>query len=145
MPLKKIIVDLSMPSVFIVLSIWMIVESASLPGEEGVFPTLIGVFMLIVALFILYTTSRQKSSNVNFKNINGKKVVTILGILCLYIALFKVVGYLIDTFLLCTYVIISLGYKNYKAAILCSAGTTAVVFAVFKLVLGVPLPVFFAF
>lgn len=145
MPLKKNLIDLSMPLFFIVLSIWMMVESAALPGEEGMFPTLIGVFMLLVALFILFTTMRQQASKVNFKNIDGKKVLTVLFVLCAYVALFKLVGYLIDTFLLCSYVIIALGYKNYKVAVLYSAGTTVVVFAIFKLLLGVPLPVFFTF
>ncbi|MFA6505723.1 MAG: tripartite tricarboxylate transporter TctB family protein [Treponemataceae bacterium] len=145
MEFKKILVDLSMPVFFIGLSIWLLIESASLNGEEGMFPTLIGGFMLIVAVFILFTTLKQKNSKVNFKNINKRKVVEVIVALILYVALFKLVGYIIDTFLLCSYVIITLGYKRYKLAALYAAGTTIVVFAIFKLLLGVPLPVFLAF
>lgn len=145
MEFKKILVDLTMPFFFIGLSIWLLFESALLPGDEGAFPTLIGGFMLIVALFILYTTLKQKASKVNFKNINKRKVLEVLIALVLYVALFRVVGYLIDTFLICVFVILTLGYKKYKLAALCAAGTTAVVFVVFKLVLGVPLPVFLSF
>jgi predicted ferric reductase len=137
---KNLLVDLSMPSVFIALAIWMIIESYTFPGEEGAFPKLIGLFMLIVAVFVLLTTLRQKESKVNFKNINKRKVLEILVVLALYVALFKVIGYIIDTILLCAYVITTLGYKNYKVTILTSLGVTVVVFALFKIVLGVPLP-----
>lgn len=137
---KKLLVDLSMPIVFIALAIWMIVESSTFPGEEGAFPKLIGLFMLIVAIFILFTTLRQKESKVDFKSINKRKVVEILVVLTLYVALFRVIGYIIDTVLLCAYVITTLGYKNYKVTVLTSLGVTVVVFALFKIVLGVPLP-----
>jgi len=137
---KNLLVDLSMPIVFIALAIWMIIESFTFPGEEGAFPKLIGFFMLIVAAFILFTTLRQKESKVNFKNINKRKVLEVLGALALYVALFKVIGYILDTILLCGYVITTLGYKNYKTMVLTSVGVTVVVFALFKMVLGVPLP-----
>lgn len=137
---KKILIDLSMPIVFIAISLWMIIESATFTGEEGGFPTLIGYFMLIVALFILFTTLMQKESKVNFKNINKRKVIVVFIALVLYVALFKLIGYVLSTFFLCAYVITTLGYKNYKLTMLISVGVTLVVFVLFKIVLGVPLP-----
>jgi putative tricarboxylic transport membrane protein len=137
---KNLLVDLSMPIVFIALAIWMIIESSTFPGEEGAFPRLIGLFMLIVAIFIFFTTMRQKESTVNFKNINKRKVLEILVAMALYVALFRAIGYLIDTILLCAYVITTLGYKNYKVTALTSLGVTVIVFVLFRIVLGVPLP-----
>jgi len=140
---KKLLIDLSMPIAFIALSLWMIIESATFTGEEGGFLTLIGYFMLIVALFILLTTLKQKESKVNFKNINKRKVIEVLVALALYVAMFKLIGYVLSTFLLCAFVITTLGYKNHKLTAFTSAGVTLVVFVLFKIVLGVPLPLLF--
>jgi hypothetical protein len=129
-----------MPVSFIIMSICIIIASYSYPGDEGIFPRLVGVFMLIVAVFLFSTTIIQKTSKVDFKNINGKKVIEVLGVMALYIALFRFIGYLIDTFLLCAYIMTTLGYKKYKLAALFSAAATIVVFAVFKVLLKVPLP-----
>ena len=52
----------------------------------------------------------------------------------------KKIGYIIDTFALCFFIIRSLGYKKTGVTLLCSALAVACVFFIFKVLLSVPLP-----
>ena len=65
--------------------------------------------------------------------------ITLLA-LVIYVFLLKKIGYIIDTFILCFFVIRSLGYKKTGVTLLCSALAVACVFFIFKVLLSVPLP-----
>ncbi|GEM_PF-816595 len=143
MRIRKLITDLSMPFFFLILSVYILIESGNFSGQEGVFPRLIGIFMLIVSIFIFFTTLKQNESKVSFKKVNIGKVAELVAVLALYIALMKHIGYAVDTFLFCGYAMVTLGFKKYKRVALYSAVTTTIVFVIFKVLLHVPLPLLF--
>ena len=63
--------------------------------------------------------------------------------MCIYVFLLKKIGFIIDTFLLTSFTMYALDYKNWKLLPIISACITAVVFGVFSGLLNVPLPTLF--
>ena len=85
----------------------------------------------------------KREAIVKLEGVNLSMVgVTILA-LAAYVFLLKKIGYIIDTFLLCAFIIRSLGYKRFGIIALCSALAVAATFGVFKVILSVPLPMIF--
>ncbi|MBF4692112.1 tripartite tricarboxylate transporter TctB family protein [Fusibacter ferrireducens] len=136
-------VTLSMPIFFILFGLWLIFASSSMAKIEGAFPRMIGIFTLIVALYQLYSDLRATTYKNKFKDANILKVAMILIVLIVYTVLFDKIGYMIDTFLLSLFTMITLGYKNKMKAAMLSFLITTGVFLIFSILLKVPLPTLF--
>lgn len=139
---KQLLVELSMPVVFILAAIYIIVKALPMEGE-GVFPIMSAGVLLICAVYLLFEALVKKEVIVKLEGVNlGMVGVTLLA-LVVYVVLLKKIGYIIDTFLLCVFIIRSLGYKKIGFTVLCAAMAVAVTFIVFKVLLSVPLPMIF--
>lgn len=136
-------VTLSMPIFFILFGIWLIFVSSSMAKIEGSFPRMIGIFTLIVALYQLYSDLKATTYKNKFKDANIMKVAMILAVLIIYTILFDKIGYMIDTFLLSLFTMVTLGYKNKIKAVVISFLITTTVFLIFSILLKVPLPTLF--
>ncbi|MFB3885008.1 MAG: tripartite tricarboxylate transporter TctB family protein [Thermodesulfobacteriota bacterium] len=84
--------------------------NASKPGP-GLFPLLLGVTLGVLSfIFLLAKGFKQdKKGTPLLSPGSGKRVIMILGTLCLYSIFFSFLGYLISTFLL-TFYLLSLSY-----------------------------------
>ena len=112
---KQWIIELAMPAAFILMAAYVAVQSLSM-GSEGIFPMMSAGVLFLCAVYLLFQTLKK------------------------YVFLLKKIGYVIDTFLLCAFIIRSLGYRKYGMIAVCSVAAVAVVFVIFKVVLSVPLP-----
>ena len=134
---KQLIIELAMPIVFALISIYIIVKAIPMEGE-GVFPIMSAGVLLICAAYLFFETLVKKEEVVNL----GKVGITLLALI-VYVLLIKKIGYIIDTFLLCVFIIRSLGYKKIGITVLCAALAVCATFFVFKVLLSVPLPMIF--
>ena len=84
--------------------------SASKPGP-GLFPLLLGVTLGVLSLMFLFAKGFKQDKKVTplLSPGSGKRVIMILGTLCLYSVVFSFLGFLISTFLL-TFFLMSLSY-----------------------------------
>ena len=131
---KQLIIELAMPIVFALVSIYIIVKAIPMEGE--------GV-LLIGAAYLFFETLVKKEEVVKLEGVNlGKVGITLLALI-VYVVLLKKIGYIIDTFLLCVFIIRSLGYKKIGITVLCAALAVCATFFVFKVLLSVPLPMIF--
>ena len=136
---KQLIIELAMPIVFALISIYIIVKAIPMEGE-GVFPIMSAGVLLICAAYLFFETLVKKEEVVKLEGVNlGKVGITLLALI-VYVVLLKKIGYIIDTFALCFFIIRSLGYKKTGVTLLCSALAVACVFFIFKVLLSVPLP-----
>lgn len=111
--------------------------------SEGVFPIMSAGVLLLCAVYLFMEVLVKREAIVKLEGVNLSMVgVTILA-LAAYVFLLKKIGYIIDTFLLCAFIIRSLGYKRFGIIALCSALAVAATFGVFKVILSVPLPMIF--
>ena len=139
---KQLIIELAMPIVFALVSIYIIVKAIPMEGE-GVFPIMSAGVLLICAAYLFFETLVKKEEVVKLEGVNQGKVGITLLALIVYVVLLKKIGYIIDTFLLCVFIIRSLGYKKIGITVLCAALAVCATFFVFKVLLSVPLPMIF--
>ena len=139
---KQLIIELAMPIVFALVSIYIIVKAIPMEGE-GVFPIMSAGVLLSCAAYLFFETLVKKEEVVKLEGVNlGKVGITLLALI-VYVVLLKKIGYIIDTFLLCVFIIRSLGYKKIGITVLCAALAVCATFFVFKVLLSVPLPMIF--
>ncbi|MCI8830428.1 MAG: tripartite tricarboxylate transporter TctB family protein [Lachnospiraceae bacterium] len=139
---KQLYIELAMPVVFILAAIYIIIKAIPMESE-GVFPIMSAGVLLLCAVYLFMEVLVKREAIVKLEGVNLSMVgVTILA-LAAYVFLLKKIGYIIDTFLLCAFIIRSLGYKRFGIIALCSALAVAATFGVFKVILSVPLPMIF--
>lgn len=139
---KQLIIELAMPIVFILISIYVIVTARGM-GEEGVFPIMSAGLLLLCAVYLLAEILIKKKQVVKLEGVNLTMVGVTILTLIVYVLLLKKIGYIIDTLLLCAFIMRSLGYKKYGIIAICSVVTILAVFVIFKVLLAVPLPLIF--
>ena len=125
---KQWIIELAMPAAFILMAAYVAVQSLSM-GSEGIFPMMSAGVLFLCAVYLLFQTLKKQQAVVSLQGVNLKMVGITLLALLVYVFLLKKIGYVIDTFLLCAFIIA-----------VCSVAAVAVVFVIFKVVLSVPLP-----
>ena len=96
--------------------------------------------LLLCAVYLFVEILIKHQQVVKLEGVNLKMVGVTLLALAVYVFLLKKIGYIIDTFALCFFIIRSLGYKKTAVTLLCSALAVACVFFIFKVLLSVPLP-----
>ena len=124
---KQLIIELAMPIVFALVSVYVIVKAIPMESE-GVFPIMSAGVLLACAVYLFVETLIKQKAVVKLEGVNLPMVGLTILALVLYVVLLKRIGYLIDTFLLCAFIMRFL-----------VAGT----FFVFKVLLSVPLPMIF--
>lgn len=139
---KDYFIELIMPIIMVIISIWVIVASYSM-GSEGVFPRLIAYLLLIGVAVTVGEILIKKQKVVHFENLHVVRVVILLAISFAYIILMDWIGYCLDTFLLCAATMLLLGYRSWWKIGLSSLATVVLVFILFKVILNVPLPLLF--
>jgi hypothetical protein len=139
---KQLMIELAMPVVFILVAIYVIVKATSM-GSEGVFPIMAAGVLLLCSIYLFVETLIKKEVVVKLEGVNLPMVGLTLLALIIYVLLLKRIGYIIDTFILCVFIIRSLGYKKLGVTVLCAALAVAATFIIFKVLLSVPLPMVF--
>lgn len=102
---KQLIIELAMPIVFALISIYIIVKAIPMEGE-GVFPIMSAGVLLICAAYLFFETLVKKEEVVKLEGVNlGKVGITLLALI-VYVVLIKKIGYIVDTFLLCVFIVV---------------------------------------
>lgn len=124
-------------------------QTYKFPKEAALFPRIFTVALAILTLILLFKSLKAmksiKAEEVEEvkKTQNYKSPTLIVVGLVVYALVLKILGYIISTFLLSSYVIYVLGYKDVKKMVLTSAVGTGLIYVVFKTILGVNLPEIF--
>ena len=139
---KQLIIELAMPIVFALVSVYVIVKAIPMESE-GVFPIMSAGVLLACAVYLFVETLIKQKAVVKLEGVNLPMVGLTILALVLYVVLLKRIGYLIDTFLLCAFIMRFLGYKKLGVIGICSLAAVAGTFFVFKVLLSVPLPMVF--
>lgn len=139
---KQLIIELAMPIVFALVSVYVIVKAIPMESE-GVFPIMSAGVLLACAAYLFVETLIKQKAVVKLEGVNLPMVGLTILALVLYVVLLKRIGYLIDTFLLCAFIMRFLGYKRLGVIGICSLAAVAGTFFVFKVLLSVPLPMIF--
>lgn len=135
---KKI--ELIMPVFFAGVGATVIVAGARMPRDAGEFSFIVGSLMIISAVMVFYAAIKNPSPDINFSDMKLNKVIETALVVVAYAITLKYLGYVVPSFILSTYIMQSLGYRNLKKAIIVGAVSTILIFVLFKILLKVPLP-----
>ena len=102
----------------------------------------LGVLMAVVAIGdALYTLiRRQRESSVAPWTLPGRQIAVIVALL-LYIALLEPAGFLLSTFAFLLAVFVAIGKQSWPRSMAYAVAGSGICYALFKLALGVQLPV----
>ena len=105
---KQLMIELAMPIVFMLVAVYVIVKAIPMESE-GVFPIMSAGVLLLCAVYLFVEILIKHQQVVKLEGVNLKMVGVTLLALAVYVFLLKKIGYIIDTFALCFFIIRSLG------------------------------------
>ena len=118
-------------------------QSATFGPGVGFFPFWLGVLMAIVSVLLILNTWRGRA-DFKKKIFPGPQaliaIVLVLGGLAGYIVLLEILGFLVDTMLFTAFLLGMVEREKWKMSILIALLTSAGLFVIFQLLLGVTLP-----
>jgi putative tricarboxylic transport membrane protein len=123
------------------ISVFFIVESTGLPDASAAFPQ--AVAWILVGLTTLYIVKgllgKTKEERKREETVARKFVLTAAASVA-YVAMIQVTGYLLTTVVFLVGLFWALGYRRRFMAVIIALTVVIVVYAGFRLALGVPLP-----
>lgn len=128
------------------ISIIALVKTEGLSQMSALFPQIIASILLGCSVIYLIVSLIKPTHDKAFEGLNGKRIITFLAGLCLYVLLIWIVGFLISSILMLGFFIWFLQgdkFSTRRRVIFaggCSIGITVVFYVLFKVVFLVPLP-----
>ncbi|NLT95175.1 MAG: tripartite tricarboxylate transporter TctB family protein [Clostridia bacterium] len=111
-----------------------------MPEPPAMFPEILFFLLIFFSTVLLISVLKNSKDGSEKKEINYYPVLKITGGLVLYTLIIKILGYLLATFLLVIYIILVMGYPKKLITVVVSLVSVSIIFAIFKLLLNVPLP-----
>ena len=113
------------------------------PGSR-LFPIIIGVLLLVTSVGKFLTCTQEDDDNFYETNKSWLKVLAVFALLSVYVYSFKILGYLLSTFVagvLCVFLLREDRKVRWYSHILFSAGLTGIMYLLFGELLSIVLPV----
>ncbi len=138
---KKFWGSMALPIVLIALAAFVIYEMQfkKIPKADAAFPTLSAILLILSCIPMIIQSFKGTMTRTAIEGRPFLMVLLMAAVLFLYVFSLKTVGYLISTFVLCNVVLLLIGYEKRAFGILYSLILTLVVYAIFKVILHVPL------
>ena len=134
------LISLIAPLVFLAFGIWVFVSTKSMRGTDATFPSMVAVLIIVIAVIDFIVELRKDNHKDRFANVNWIALLSSLAAMCLYVYLFKKIGFFFDTLWLTAVTMLILGYRRYGVIAISSVLITGVVFGVFYFLMHVPFP-----
>ena len=132
---------------WILLAILLIEESWRLGAGElrkpgsGLFPLLIGMFLLIVSfLLFLQTRSHATADKEGGEKVSVRNILLCISSLYAYILVLEWLGFIASTFFLILFLLKAIEHKGWRLAVTTALLTAAVSYAFFGIALRAALP-----
>lgn len=110
------------------------------PGP-GFFPFVLGLTLAILSIIAFLFPDAQKKAAAFWNDWQkGRGVIAIFGGLIVYLALVRVLGFYIDTFLLMAFLLKMCGEEGFKRPLLVALITVGVTYLLFHKLLFIPFP-----
>jgi putative tricarboxylic transport membrane protein len=110
------------------------------PGS-GLFPLLIGIFLLIVSfLLFLQTRSHVTPDKEGVEKVRVRNILLCISSLYAYILLMEWLGFIVSTFSLIFFLLKAIEHKGWRVAVTTALLTAAVSYAFFGIALRAALP-----
>lgn len=114
---------------------------SKLPDNARLYPLFVTILLTVLTVIHLIITYAKKVhlEDKEFKNLEIKQLLFVLGTSGLYVLLINLLGYVVSTVLFVITVLLGLKVSK-KSSVLIGTGFATVVYILFKMILNVPLP-----
>ena len=130
---------------FVIEESWKMPQRGDFGPGMGFLPLWLGMLMAILSIFLIVNAWRRAGDPTKKAIFPGRRaLVTILVVLvalAVYIALLKVLGFLVSTILLNTFLMGGVMRERWKMTLLVALTTSVVLYMIFQVFLEVNLPI----
>lgn len=136
--------------ILLAIAMTILLETKKMPigtpssPNMGFFPFILGVLLAISSLLLLWKAIREKKGGTSVGEARSgslKGVGLAVGALFAFAFLFEFLGYMICTFLLISFLLLTVGSQKWWLALLIGFISSLASFLIFGLLLGAELPV----
>jgi hypothetical protein len=121
-------------------SVRLRIDNVQEPGP-GFVPFFLGLTLAVLSTLSLILPYPQKKGAAFWNDWqNGRSIISIFTGLVVYLLLFKILGFYIDTFLLMIFLLKMFGESGYKRPLLISLLTVGATYLLFHKLLFIPFP-----
>ena len=141
--MRKSVVELVVGVVLTAVSLAGLVEAWSYSGQSGLLPRAVLVAAVFLSLVWCLQSLRAMRADGERIVIEKPRLARFGALLlggALYVLGIAWVGFFTSTIIIVPAIAISLGYRNWTVILLSTLGFVVVLYAVFRLLLGIPLP-----
>ena len=135
--------DVYISIVILLFNGFVFFQCSKLPVEAVYFPQLFNSTLALLAIMLLFSALKRKGSETEQQQCNFKNAILMVIGLIFYTFLFRMLGYVISTLVLVSYVIYILGYRQIWKMLVTACCGVGFSYIIFKLLLKVPLPTLF--
>ncbi|MDD2207493.1 MAG: tripartite tricarboxylate transporter TctB family protein [Aminobacterium sp.] len=134
--------DFLLAIVLLVISVFVFIEAGNFPDIAAHFPKRVAVVIFLLAAPLLGRSLNERKKEVESESEKKryKSVYSVIISIAVYILILPKAGYLVSSLALMLFIMCNLGYANKKRALITAILSVFVIFAVFRFLLGVPLP-----
>ncbi len=139
--------DRIVSTVFLVFSCLVMIESVRLKLDDvrepgpGFLPFVLGLTLAVLSVIAFLVPDAQKKAAAFWDDWQkGRGIIAIFAGLIVYLALVRVLGFYIDTFLLMAFLLKMSGEKGFKRPLLVALITVGVTYLLFHRLLFIPFP-----
>ena len=137
---KNKIISLIAPVAFLAFGIWVYLSTRTMRGTDGIFPSMVAILIIAISIVDFIVELRKDNHKDRFADVNWIALLSSLAAMCLYVFLFKKIGFFFDTLWLTAATMLILGYRRYGVIAISSLLITGAVFGVFYFLMHVPFP-----
>lgn len=141
--------DIVSGTAFLAVGAFFIVASRGITSSSygsnvgpSVFPTLLGILLVVLSLMVIYAAATYKGAEKKSKDLALGKLFLLIGAIILYILIFEPAGYVISTFLFLSFAFQLMERGKLWKSFLVAAVFSGAVYLVYVVLLQGTLPAF---
>ena len=129
---------------YVIEESWQMPQSATFGPGVGFLPLWLGVLLAVLAVILIVTAWRRSGDPQERPPFPGKKALLSVGMvlagLAAYILLMQWLGFIVNTIFLVVFLLKGVERERWPMALLIAGLTTAALYIIFQVLLGITLP-----
>lgn len=129
---------------FVIYEAWLMPPSGTFGPGSGFFPFWLGIILAVLSLILVVGAAVRPKDSSDVSPFPAWKalfaVAKVLGGLVMFTILMETLGFMVNTFIFVTYLMKVVQGERWWMTLLIAVATTACLYIVFQLLLGISLP-----
>ncbi len=127
----------------VIFRAWRMPVSGSFAPGSGFFPMWLGTVVILAIVLLIKAARLLPGPSQSSLFPTGKALLSVVAVfsgLAFYIVLMETIGFLVNTFMFVTFLMKTVERENWRLTVIVAVLTTAALYIVFQVLLGITLP-----